>query len=63
MRFESELMGISCPYCGEPIEIVVDLSVEQQDYVEDCSVCCRPMVIGVTATGEDATVTVRSEDE
>ena len=63
MRFESELMGISCPYCGEPIEIVVDLSVEQQDYVEDCSVCCRPMVISVTATGEDATVTVRSEDE
>lgn len=36
-------VGIECPYCAEPIEIVVDASVEQQQYVEDCSVCCRPL--------------------
>lgn len=34
---------IQCPYCWETIEIVVDESVTEQDYIEDCSVCCRPI--------------------
>ena len=63
MRFDSELKRIDCPYCGEQIEIIVDLSIEQQEYVEDCFVCCRPIVMSVTATDEGATVTVRSEDD
>ena len=37
--------AITCPYCGETIDIALDLSVDDQQYVEDCSVCCRPMVI------------------
>jgi hypothetical protein len=36
-----------CPYCGEPIELLVDCSVPQQRYVEDCQVCCRPMNVDV----------------
>lgn len=33
-----------CPYCAEPIEIYVDPGGgEHQDYIEDCSVCCRPI--------------------
>lgn len=36
---------ITCPYCWEAIEIAVDLSVDSQQQVEDCSVCCRPIVI------------------
>jgi hypothetical protein len=38
--------SITCPYCWETIDIALDLSVEEQTYVEDCSVCCRPIVIG-----------------
>lgn len=38
---------VSCPYCGETINIDVDHSVEQQSYVEDCQVCCQPIVISV----------------
>jgi hypothetical protein len=38
---------ISCPYCGEMISILVDGSVEEQQYIEDCEVCCRPMDIRV----------------
>lgn len=38
-----------CPSCGEPIELVVDVSVPQQDYVEDCFVCCAPMRVLVDA--------------
>jgi len=40
--------SIQCPYCGESIDIVIDDSVDHQQYVEDCSVCCRPINIDVT---------------
>jgi transcription elongation factor Elf1 len=36
---------IHCPYCAEPMEIVIDLSAGDQAYVEDCQVCCQPMQI------------------
>jgi transposase-like protein len=47
-------ISIDCPYCGENITVLVDGSVEQQRYIEDCQVCCRPMVIlqNVSPEGE-----------
>ena len=37
-----------CPYCGEQIEFVIDPSMgEQQQYIEDCFVCCRPIVLTI----------------
>lgn len=39
---------IDCPYCGEAIELVIDDSVDHQEYVEDCSVCCRPINVSVS---------------
>jgi len=54
---------IQCPYCGEPIEVVVDGSVSRQQYIEDCSVCCRPIVISVTASAEGVeSIEARTED-
>ena len=41
---------ITCPWCWEPIEITLDLSVQAQAYTEDCSVCCSPISLQV-ATG------------
>ena len=39
---------VACPYCGESIEITLDPgSGAQQDYVEDCEVCCRPWQVSV----------------
>lgn len=36
----------TCPYCLEPITMVLDLSVDgTQSYVEDCEVCCNPIQI------------------
>jgi hypothetical protein len=63
MNFSTEEVRIYCPYCGETIEILVDASVEQQEYVEDCSVCCRPIVIEAIAGDTGVEVVVRSEDE
>ncbi len=34
-----------CPYCGEEISMVLDLSAGGQSYIEDCEVCCRPIEI------------------
>jgi hypothetical protein len=37
-----------CPCCGEAIRAVLDPSAgEEQTYVEDCPVCCRPLVLRV----------------
>ncbi len=36
---------IRCPYCDESITVLVDGSVSEQSYVEDCHVCCRPIVL------------------
>lgn len=60
----TEAVNIECPYCGETIEIVVDLSVEDQSYIEDCQVCCRPITIAVALdeAGEPR-VQVSQEDD
>ena len=49
--------SISCPYCGETITILVDGSLPEQQYVEDCQVCCRPIVLSVVV-GSDGDVVV-----
>jgi len=55
---------ISCPYCGETITILVDDSLPEQQYVEDCQVCCRPIVIDVDVGPDGAlTVGVMAENE
>lgn len=51
-----------CPHCGETIAIVLDLTVPEQTYIEDCFVCCRPISISCTADdGELTSVTANAE--
>jgi hypothetical protein len=55
---------IRCPYCGEPVTVLIDCSVETQEYVEDCAVCCQPMTLLIAAgPGGDPQVQVRRHDE
>lgn len=55
---------VGCPYCGEPLTILVDESDGGTDYIEDCQVCCQPMVVSVSVdTDSDLNVVVRREDE
>ncbi len=44
---------LQCPYCWEQIDVMVDCSDMDQEYVEDCSVCCSPVIISVTVSDED----------
>lgn len=36
---------IACPFCGHPTHVTLDLSGDDQDYIEDCSNCCNPIHI------------------
>lgn len=42
---------VACPYCGESITLLLDLSIDAQTYIEDCSVCCQPMTVSYSVEG------------
>jgi hypothetical protein len=55
---------IRCPYCGEPLTVLIDRSVAIQEYVEDCTVCCQPITLVIAVgPGGDPQVQVRRDDE
>ncbi|MBL3557377.1 MULTISPECIES: CPXCG motif-containing cysteine-rich protein [Marinobacter] len=55
---------IQCPYCWETLDLSVDPSVADQEYVEDCQVCCQPIVVHVVLDDNlTPTVDVRAENE
>lgn len=43
-----------CPYCGARVSVLVDHSAAEQDYIEDCEVCCRPIALAVRIDADDA---------
>ena len=52
---------VECPYCGEVNEISLDPgSGADQEYTEDCQVCCRAWLIRVRY-GRDGTAEVELE--
>jgi len=40
-----------CPHCWEEISMLMDVSVSNQTYIEDCEVCCNPIQIYVISDG------------
>lgn len=56
---------MQCPYCGETFETEIDASGGNQEYIEDCYVCCQPIVfrIEVSADGEPTAFEVQREND
>ena len=56
--------SVECPYCNETITVLIDSSDLEQQYIEDCQVCCKPInfMISESMNGE-LSVRVYSEDE
>jgi hypothetical protein len=53
----------ACPHCWETINLTLDLSVADQSYIEDCPVCCKPMIVSFSAVdGEVAEFSVEASD-
>ncbi len=48
MLNDLEECEIQCPYCGEGIRVLIDCSVLEQHYIEDCQVCCAPIEFNVS---------------
>ena len=58
-----ESQDYQCPYCGEPVEALLDLSGGDQQYIEDCPVCCRPIQFELQTDGNSWDLQVRREDD
>lgn len=58
-------LPLSCPYCGEVVELEVDEGGgSRQSYVEDCPVCCRPWQVDVARDREgNWSASLRTSDE
>ena len=55
---------VSCPYCGEMLQVLVELAEVEQQYIEDCQVCCRPIVMDIAVDSDgDVSVSARAENE
>ncbi|TNJ38763.1 CPXCG motif-containing cysteine-rich protein [Chlorobaculum thiosulfatiphilum] len=57
-----QTVTVQCPYCAQTFEVLVDCSVEHQEYIEDCEVCCRPVSL-VIDVAEDGSVSVQTRGE
>ena len=57
----SDEFEVTCPYCGEPVEIYLEPDVSGT-FVQDCEVCCNPWRVHVSGTGEDRYVEVARAD-
>jgi transcription elongation factor Elf1 len=56
--------SIGCPYCGETINVLIDAADTDQQYIEDCQVCCKPIIFLVTQSiNGEFDVNVYSEDD
>lgn len=52
---------VTCPYCGEAIEIYVDPYVTGT-FVQDCEVCCNPWRVSVASEDGERYVDVARAD-
>lgn len=54
---------LDCPYCGAAISVLVDGSIPAQETIEDCEVCCQPMVLLSTVEDDDVVLIARRGDD
>jgi len=52
---------VTCPFCGEEVEIYIELDV-RGSYIQDCEVCCNPWTVRVSREGGDTYVEVSRAD-
>jgi transcription elongation factor Elf1 len=42
-----------CPYCWEQISVLLDSSVKEASFIEDCEVCCNPLEFNVKFNNQE----------
>lgn len=56
-----ETQLVTCPYCGEEIELYVESDVSGS-YIQDCEVCCNPWMVRVAREDGELYVDVGRAD-
>lgn len=57
-------LRIQCPHCGENFESAFDTSAGDVELIEDCAVCCSPIVVTIVLDADgDASMRVRREND
>jgi Cysteine-rich CPXCG len=56
-----ELFHVTCPYCGEQLEIYVEPEMTGR-FVQDCEVCCNPWVVHVWDEDDERSVQIGRAD-
>lgn len=57
----TRLITVQCPFCGESIDTMMDLSAGSFRYIEDCQVCCQPIELTGDVDEGGELVGVRAE--
>jgi hypothetical protein len=52
---------VTCPYCGEEVQIYVEADVRGV-LIQDCEVCCNPWQLRVRSDGDERWVEVTRGD-
>ncbi|HMC00461.1 MAG TPA: CPXCG motif-containing cysteine-rich protein [Flavobacteriaceae bacterium] len=45
----------TCPYCWQNISMLLDSSIEQQNFIEDCEICCNPIELKIEFINKELT--------
>ena len=56
-----EYFPVTCPYCGEQVEIYLEEDVKGT-FVQDCEVCCNPWRVRVSGRGARRQVDLQRAD-
>lgn len=52
---------VTCPYCGESIDVYVEPDM-RGSFVQDCEVCCNPWRLRLVGRGDDRYLDVSRAD-
>jgi Cysteine-rich CPXCG len=57
----SDVFFVTCPYCGEEIELYLEPDV-LGTLVQDCEVCCNPWRLRVYGSGDERELEITRAD-
>ena len=57
----NEQFFVTCPYCGEVVEITLEPDV-RGSLIQDCEVCCNPWRLRIRGRGADRFLEVARAD-
>jgi hypothetical protein len=61
MRSVDDTVWVTCPYCGQDVEVFVEPDLHGS-FIQDCEVCCNPWTVRVSVDDGERQVTIERAD-